>query len=417
MTKISKLNNSDSDDDIDSDINSDSVDDNTVSNPNYAIDDFMRDFKKIFTDGSTYDKKLDKLPNNIFFNIKLFELMNSKQCIHCKESYYPIRLFAHCIKHFNLLNLTQLGNDAKSQIDQISNKDEISKRDFYVSLCTSILKLKKEKYLIKTICKKNERLHKSDKMICTKLMEKFGKFNQKFIKNNDVLYDDLMKEYNKREYLEVDNLDEIDVKNVKLFNENILNVLKYKQLRTEYSFLKQFFIKNKVTDCHLDNSEYIYYKLLENNKLSACISNLELEKTIKIVDSSGKEHSYRADLYLELKTFHKTLYKNMKSELIKVIIEVDESHHLTDTKCIKNDIIKDQYFIKNGFCIIRVDIARRNINDNDIKDVIKHLVEIQCSRHLRYVFSKAYIKSHDINNQYTHNKGIHITREEFLSVQ
>jgi hypothetical protein len=72
MPKITKINNSDdnSDDDSDSDdnINSDNDDDNTVSKPKYEINDFVRDFNKIFTDGSTYDKKkFDKLPNNIFF--------------------------------------------------------------------------------------------------------------------------------------------------------------------------------------------------------------------------------------------------------------------------------------------------------------------------------------------------------------
>jgi hypothetical protein len=407
MEKSTKFNNSD-----DSDINSDSDDDiDMVSDPKYEIDDFVRDFNKIFTNGYSYDKSYNEYPNNIFFDIKLFKLMNSTQCIHCKNNYYPVRLFGHCIKHFNLLNLIQLGNDAKSQMDLILNK--IDKCNLYLSLFTSILKLKNDKYLIKTICKKNEMLYKKDNTICTKLMEKFGKLNQKFIKNNDILYDDLMKEYNKHEYLEVDNLDRIDAENVK-YNDNILMVLKSKQLRTEYSFLKQFFINKKVTDCHFDNSEYIYYKILENNNLSACISNLELEKTFKIIDCSGKEHAYRVDLYLQLKTFHKTLYKNFKSERMNIIIEIDESHHLTNTKCIINDINKDMYFIKNGFSIIRVDISRRKINDDDIKEVIRHLVEIQQSRKLRYVFSKAYIKSHDINNKFTHkkvSKGIHITRE------
>jgi very-short-patch-repair endonuclease len=379
------------------------------------IDTFIQSFNNIFTD-CTYRESYDKLPNNMFFNIKLFELINVSQCIHCKNNLYPIRIFGHCIKHFNLLNLILLGNEAKKQMELLNKSDN---SDLYLSLATSILKLKKEKNLVKNIYKKNEYLHKNDKMICTKLMEKFGKYNKKFIKNNDILYDDLMKEYNKDYYLDINNLHTIDAENVK-YNDNILNVLQFKQLRTEYYFIKHFFTNNKITNCHFDNSEYIYYKLLENDKLSACISNLELEKTFKIHDCSGKLHAYRVDLYLELKTFHKSLYKNIKNELIKVIIEIDESHHLTDKYIIINDINKDLYFIKNGFAIIRIDIARRKINDDDIKEVIRHLVEIQHSRNLRYVFSEAYIKSHDINNKITHNKptkGIHITREQLLSVQ
>lgn len=399
MSKVTKINNSDSD--------SDNISD---SDPCDKVDTFIENFNTIFTD-CTYRESYDKLPKNMFFNIKLFELINVSHCIHCKDNLYPIRIFGHCIKHFNLLNLILIGNEAKSQMEILNKGD---KRDLYLSLFTSILKLKKERNLVRIKCKKNEYLHKNDKMICTKLMEKFGKYNEKYIKNKEILYDDLMKEYNKDYNLDDANLHDIDAENVK-YNENILNVLKFKQLRTEYSFIKNFFTSNKVTNCHFDNSEYIYYKLLENDKISACISNLELEKTFKIQDYSGNLHAYRVDLYLELKTFHKSLYKNIKNELIKVIIEIDESHHLTDKYIIINDINKDIYFIKNGFAIIRINIAYRKINDNDIKEIIKHLVVIQESRSLRYIFSQAYIKSHTFTNKAT--KGIHIAREQLLSVQ
>ena len=174
----------------------------------------------------------------------------------------------------------------------------------------------------------------------------------------------------------------------------------------EYKYIKYFFIENKSYKIHIDNAETIYTKLLECNSLTnGIISNIELEKGFFI-----NKNRLRSDIYLDVNVLNK------KDTYIRTIIEVDESQHYNSDKAIYNDRIKDIYWVQNNFAIIRVDIGYRKVNDYDIRDVIRHLIQIHLSGKPLYIFSERYIKSHEIVNKHVkdihkHGKGIHITRD------
>jgi hypothetical protein len=233
----------------------------------------------------------------------------------------------------------------------------------------------------------------------SKLLYSNDNSNSKFIINNCLAYYMLVKEYNVQKYIKKDIDYTFDVKNVKCINEHSINLLKYRQMIYEYKYLKYFFIENKSYKIHIDNAENIYTKLLESNSLKdGVISNVELEKGFFINNTR-----LRSDIYLDVKVLNK------KDTYIRTVIEVDEGHHYNKDDAICNDRIKDIYWVQNNFAIIRVDICNRKVNDDDIRDVIRHLIQIHLSGKPLYIFSERYIKSHEINHK--HAKGIHITRD------
>jgi hypothetical protein len=352
---------------------------------------------KIFKKEFEYTNSVDEFPSE-FYNIELFKSIDGNSaniyCKHCSNNDYPIRLFNHCLKHIYLLNLKDLYNDAVTQMDTLNNNEKDLLR---LSLIKIIIKLKLNINGYKKINRDNFDL----------LNLKFtdNNHNGKFIVNNCLSYDALTKEYAVDKYIETDNNYTFDEKNIKCINTHSINLLKFRQMLYEYRVIKSFFIRNKLYKIHIDNAEIIYTKILECNSLkNGIISNIQLEREFFIDDTV-----YRSDICLDIKLLNKD------DSFIRTVIEVDENHHYNDDDAINNDRIKDIYWVRNKYAIIRVDIYNRKVNDDDINDVIRHLIQIHLSAKPLYIFSKRYIKSHEVVNKFA--KGIHITREEFLSVQ
>jgi hypothetical protein len=354
-------------------------------------DDFNLFFNKLFTKNIDYN--LFKNVPNTFYDIELFTLIDvnnvDKCCKYCNNDDYPIRLFNHCLKHISSLKIKELYNDATSKIEILSDSDNTTLK---LSVGKAIAQLKSNINHYKKINKINQ------KTFCSEI-DNNNNHNNKFIINNCLSYDMLAKEYNVEKYIKTEIDYTFDVKNVKCINEHSLNLLKYRQMLYEYKYLEYFFVENKSYKIHIDNAENIYTKLLESNSLKdGIISNIELEKGFFINTTK-----YRSDIYLDVKVLNK------EDTYIRTIIEVDESQHYNSDKAIYNDRIKDIYWVQNNFAIIRVDIGYRKVNEDDIRDVIRHLMQIHLSGKQLYIFSERYIMSHEIVHKY--GKGIHITRD------
>jgi len=166
-----------------------------------------------------------------------------------------------------------------------------------------------------------------------------------------------------------DNINEFDLIRIK------------KRLHKEIKFYQSFLKFRHLAHPRIDPSEYIYDAICEL-KLDFNMISMELEKSFKI-----NKTNYRADLYLQL--------LSNKFESFKIIIEIDDDSHLNNLISIDNDMIKDKYFLENGYCVIRYPITEK-INKYDINFILNLIRKVIDKSKPIFYFPKKYINTHQI---------------------
>jgi hypothetical protein len=200
-------------------------------------------------------------------------------------------------------------------------------------------------------------------------------FNKKFInyKNINTIFDESIKNKIKnKEYTESDYKINIYImilylqKKFSNFQIN-LKFFTYKLKNIEY---KQKFKK-------IQNNILLYNKIIDSNVINY-IDYINTEHTINI-----SKHKLRFDIFILLR---------IDNEYIKIIIETDEDAHFTyNKKSLKYDYYKDKYSIKNGYSMIRINLNKNKLSNEDIKFVLFCINYIIETKKPIYYFSKKYI--------------------------
>ena len=290
-------------------------------------------------------------------------------------------------KHYEKLDSKDLSDKAMTEIKKLKVNDVAI---LIVSVYKKLINIKSKIYNISIKVNDYNKIKYNCSLFTNDNNEFIINQNKQFIKNNILSYYELVKFYKRDISYNIIKYTKNTNKN--LLRENIINLLKYKQLKYEYKFIKRFIIDKMYTRNHYDNSEYIYQKILENEHISDILFDIELEKTFIIND-----RNFRADLFIELNLPFIDVNDNIKFEHMKIIIETDEKHHFIkddESEYIINDKIKDLYWVQNGYSIIRVDLKNKKINDEIINIVINYIFEIIESKRPLYIFSDEYIECH-----------------------
>jgi very-short-patch-repair endonuclease len=354
---------------------------------NDSFDAFCKDpnilYDKFVYRNLTYKDYFENIIETLF-NIRLFEILNRDKCIYCG---YFVRKLGHCFFHLHLLDKEYLINNANKIINNLNDTDKMKLKFSLLKkvkkLCVDNLKYKK-----KYISDKEE----NDKI--NMIQHETIELNKKYIKNNIIMYIELIKRTPDIKSL---NYDLIQSKsNVKLISK-CQNSFKLVQLRNEYQYIINYLTFKTLPHIKNDNSDKLLMEIMKNKYIMTFCKIIERERTFKI-----NNNAYRVDIFLRLNTEH--------NDFIDVIIEVDESQHFTNEESqLLSDHTKDKYFIQNGFSMIRVDLIDDKLTMNSIKNTLTYLIYIIKNYKHIYVFSDKYIEIHNriINKN---SKGIHISR-------
>lgn len=305
--------------------------------------------------------------NETFFNIKLFELVNRDYCFYCG---YFVRKLGHCFYHLHLLNTAQLIKNANTIREQLNNNEKLL-------LKLSLLKKIKQLCLINT---KNRHIYMKNKQeydIKNKTHEETIKTNKKYIVNNVIHYDEIIKSVPEMINLELYDLS-LSKQNVKLIKK-CQNCFKLVQVRNEYRYIIDYLTTNSISSIKNDNSDKLLMEIMKNKYIMTFCKIIERERSFNI------EHNlYRVDLFIRLNT--------EDNDFIDLIIELDEDHHFIKTNT-HSDKTKDKYFIENGFSILRIDLSDYNnvLTETIISSTLYYLSYIIKNNKHIYLFSQKYI--------------------------
>jgi hypothetical protein len=323
-------------------------------------------YDKVVYNNITYMNYFDII-NETFFNIKLFELVNRDYCFYCG---YFVRKLGHCFYHLHLLNTAQLIKNANTIREQLNNNEKLL-------LKLSLLKKIKQLCLINT---KNRHIYMKNIQeydIKNKTHEETIKTNKKYIVNNVIQYDEIIKSVPEMINLELYDLS-LSKQNVKLIKK-CQNCFKLVQVRNEYRYIIDYLTTNSISSIKNDNSDKLLMEIMKNKYIMTFCKIIERERSFNI------EHNlYRVDLFIRLNT--------EDDDFIDLIIELDEEHHFIKTNT-HSDKTKDKYFIENGFSILRIDLSDYNnvLTETIIRSTLYYLSYIIKNNKRIYLFSQKYI--------------------------
>ena len=319
---------------------------------------------------------------NVFnvYNSKLLEYINKSECVICNLKI--VKGYGHCIKHIKNIDIIKLHNELK---EIYNNLTDIQKINIKLSIAEIMVKIKTNKMELKQKINK----YKQKYIISNEIINK----NKDFISKNKILYKKLMRAYTytdneRKELFKQGNLInykytyETDDKFLLNINQNVINICRFKQIKYEKTRLCSFFNNiDIIPNIYISNSDILIIELLKHELLSRKILYLEREKSIRINTST-----YRSDIFMIIET--------NKYNLLPVIIETDEQHHNNNENIINNDIIKDKYFISNGYSVIHLEISN-NLECKDLSITIDKLIDLIELNRPVYYFNDKYIINHN----------------------
>jgi len=328
------------------------------------------------------------------YNSKLLEYINKDTCITCNNKF--VKCYGHCLQHIKNVDIISLHTELLAIFNKITDVEKIN---FKLSIAELMFKIKRSK----SISKREIKTYAEEVFNQQKIQEISNK-NEEFIINKSILYKELINKYaftdaeKEKLYKQNNKINfrityEINDNNLLNVNENIIQIYKLRKLKYEETRLLSFF--NNITDIrtiHIDNSDTIVIEILKHNLINRRILYLEQEKTVKI-----NNRVFRSDIFVIIETNNHLL--------IPIIIEIDEKHHKHVEDIIKNDTLKDIYYISKGVSVIRLEVNNNKISEDNINLIINKLIDVVELNIPIYYFSDTYIENHRVKT------GINITQE------
>jgi hypothetical protein len=260
--------------------------------------------------------------------------------------------FGFCIDHYNQDEIDKYTNEYIDEI--ITNKTKSTYffeyyKDYYNIIKKSIYELKKvcKFYFSKVYTYHNFSIQQNYKYINNNFINN-DKFNIDYESINTIFDDnmcyDIIINFNKKTDCEINFI----ILMVFLLKKYTYDIKIYKNLlKNNYNniYYKHVFI---------GNNNILYNKICNSNLINN-IEFMETEKSVRI-----NNQILRFDIYIILYLFN--VNNDYKWHHYEVVIETDEKHHF-NINTNQNDLLKDEYCIKNGISMIHIDIDNGKITN------------------------------------------------------
>jgi len=348
-------------------------------------------YNKYKSDDNIENKKIDNIIDDInnkkyiFYvdnNYNIFKQFSTFYCTYCDNLSV---LHSLCHKHYD-----------KQKIIDIINHN----RDIFINEVNENYKdIKKNHNKYRKLYVDNMIILNTAKQICEKNLFKYYNFkiqlqcskqNLQYIGKNMINYNAINTKFNKdieqkiQNYIKNTDTAKIERKiNVYI----IINFLQKKFLIYQTHLSNTIYNIRKNTynpTYHKIPNNYILYDRIINSYFINFIDYIDTETTIIL-----SNHALRFDIFLVL------CIDNIHFHMI---IETDESHHLTDDiKIRKYDYYKDKYAVKNGTSMIRINI-NKTITENDINFALFCIGYVIETKKPLYHFNENYVDNIILNH-------------------